>query len=80
MIHVQIRKNRDCRKTTKCWATDIAKIAENFENGKVKDCEMEASNQRNIMIGFKSEIETLKQQFEKASEYKEKVVEAKATI
>ena len=41
---------------------------------------MEASNQRNIMIGFKSEIETLKQQFEKASEYKEKVVEAKATI
>ncbi|WOG90961.1 hypothetical protein DCAR_0310208 [Daucus carota subsp. sativus] len=59
---------------------ETAKIAEASANGKVKDYEVKASNQRNIAAELKSEIETLKQQLEKANEHEEKVVEAEAAI
>ena len=49
---------------------EIAKIAEASTNGKVKDYEVEAINQRNIELELKLETETLKQ-LEKANEHED---------
>ncbi|KAL8127624.1 WEB family protein At3g02930, chloroplastic-like [Apium graveolens] len=59
---------------------ETAKIAVACANGKVKEYEVEASNQRTIEMELKSEVETLKQQLETANEHEDKVVENEAAI